>query len=267
MMPFRYSGGSDGSIAINRASVKVSVVDSYVYMNNAKTNWFAALDVTDFNMGRGYVKGFDRYISDEMRQFFQNPPGQDHYEFLGYIATHVADAIIVDIGSHQGTSAVALSVNPKNIVYSFDVENRRTNPEVPFNVQFVVLDLLPMQGEEYDTDPKLIQYWELLEKASVVCIDVNPHDGIKEPQFMQLLKDCGFKGVSIWDDIRLNDPMKAFWNGIDLPKADFTGWGHWSGTGIVYHATDYCTSTEPVWNPVQARGETKQALYKRSGSL
>jgi hypothetical protein len=72
-------------------------------------------------------------------------------------------------------------------------------------------------------------------------LDIDPHDGTTETQFLDALHTNGFRGIILCDDIKLNDGMKEFWDGIPshLKKVDLTAWGHWSGTGAVIYDPSY----------------------------
>lgn len=48
-------------------------------------------------------------------------PGINHYYFLSYISKKINNSLIVELGTYAGTSALALSVNPTNIVETYDL--------------------------------------------------------------------------------------------------------------------------------------------------
>jgi hypothetical protein len=49
-----------------------------------------------------------------------------------------------------------------------------------------------------------------------------------------MVKQLGYKGYLLLDDIFLNKEMVEFWNLIELDKQDLTNLGHVTGTGVVY---------------------------------
>jgi predicted O-methyltransferase YrrM len=70
-------------------------------------------------------------------EFFQKP-GKEHYRFLSYISTLFNNTTIIDIGSHRGSSALALSYNSTNTIHSFDIVSNVVNEKLKAveNIQF-----------------------------------------------------------------------------------------------------------------------------------
>lgn len=50
--------------------------------------------------------------------------GKEHYKLLSYFSMQFNGATIIDIGTHRGSSALALSYNPTNTVYTFDIMDK-----------------------------------------------------------------------------------------------------------------------------------------------
>ena len=46
---------------------------------------------------------------------------EHYYAILAHLSTYFNDSIIVDLGTHRGGSAAALSYNKSNKVYAFDI--------------------------------------------------------------------------------------------------------------------------------------------------
>lgn len=141
----------------------------------------------------------------------------DHYTLLAFLSSKINNSVIYDIGTYRGMSAIALSVNKTNKIVSYDIANF-LEIAVPPNIEFKI-------GNCYD-DPDMAN-------SPLILLDVDPHDGIFEPQFVSWLKENNFKGWLLLDDIHLNPAMEKFWNDIDLEKYDLTDVGHYSGTGLV----------------------------------
>ena len=60
--------------------------------------------------------------------FFFEDAGKEHYRLLSYISSLYEDSILIDIGTYQGFSALALGYNQSNKVLSYDiVENESVN--------------------------------------------------------------------------------------------------------------------------------------------
>ena len=62
---------------------------------------------------------------------FYGPPGEQHYRLLGELASKFNNSIIIDIGTHRGSSALALSSNPTNTIHSFDITSKVEPYEIP----------------------------------------------------------------------------------------------------------------------------------------
>ena len=124
---------------------------------------------------------------------------------------------VLEIGTRTGESAIAMKIgNPSIKLTTCDLEDN-------FN-KFEDIDFRKING---------LDLIEEFKDAPFIFIDVDPHDGVQERVMIQKLKDVGFKGVLMLDDIRLNQEMFHFWNEINLPKIDVSLAGHYSGTGIV----------------------------------
>lgn len=162
----------------------------------------------------------------DFRNFFLSDPGQEHYKLLALIASQIPSGhTISDVGMYRGSSALALSFNENIKVVTYDIENvipqdalsifARSNVEVKL-----------MRGQD---DIAAIC------KSDVVVLDIDPHDGPSETEFVNLLIENNFRGLLVCDDIHINEGMRTFWNTIPshLKKVDVTQYGHWSGTGIV----------------------------------
>lgn len=157
-----------------------------------------------------------QYIkTDELAKLFYAE--KEHYTLLTSVSTQYNNTTLYDIGTYRGLSALALSSNPTNKVISYDI-GYYVEIDRPSNVEFRI-------GDCYN-DANLLQ-------APLIVVDVDPHDGIFETQFVKYLTDKGYVGTVIFDDIHLNKGMSDFWNSITQEKNDFTSVGHWSGTGVV----------------------------------
>lgn len=182
---------------------------------------------------------------------FMKPAGQQHYRLLAWLSTQYNGANIFDIGTWHGSSAVALSYSSNNVVYSYDIAAQRSNTKTPFNVAFQIQDLLELERyaktdfgdmssidkERYFPDMRTYRY---LQYSPLVLVDVHnsagEHDGVLEQKFYDLLTLINFRGIAVFDDITLNDKMRAFASRIELPWQNVTHIGHGdfdAGTGII----------------------------------
>jgi hypothetical protein len=160
---------------------------------------------------------------DTKTEFF-GQPGTQHYRLLSYLSTLVNDSVIIDIGTHRGSSALALSYNPTNKIMSYDILDKVTNinirnkPNITFNIENIF--------DHFD---------EKLLSSPLIFLDIDPHEGHLEYKLYQFLKNNNYQGILICDDIWQFEEMRNnFWYLIeDQYKFDITEQGHFSGTGIV----------------------------------
>lgn len=151
-------------------------------------------------------------------QWFFEPAGTEHYRLLAFISSNYSGALILDIGTNTGSSALALSKGSSNHVISYDIEDCREGHGVGERIEHKI-------GLATDDIANI-------QNASVIFLDTK-HDGTFEDEFRNKLIELNWKGVLLLDDIYLNPEMKAFWDSITQEKIDLTKVGHWSGTGAV----------------------------------
>jgi hypothetical protein len=182
------------------------------------------------------VANFDQYyeniLTDEthhQKSEFFDKCGKQHYRLLAYLSTLFNDQVIIDIGTHRGSSSLALSYNPTNTIHSFDIVDKKTNDiitKLP-NVQFHLHDLF---------DATSRQSWHsTIMSSAFIFLDVDPHNGTMEYEFCTYLKDNNYKGFVVCDDIWYFKEMRDnFWYKFDYKyRYDYSNLGHWSGTGIL----------------------------------
>ncbi len=153
----------------------------------------------------------------------------EHYRLLIYLAHQIENGVLYDVGTLRGASAIALASNPSNDVVSWDIDEslrkkaKYAYPSPPGmgNIEFRIKSIFDEPAWIYDI-------------ADIICLDVAPHDGIKERQFMAILEQSNFEGLLICDDIRNRrfPEMSKWWDEIDRPKK-IIPYAHCSGTGIV----------------------------------
>lgn len=171
------------------------------------------------NMDLSYYESMSSNIGVPVNWYF-GKAGEEHYRLLMKISTLFNGATLFDIGTYQGSSAIALSHSDKNFVMSYDVKlDPIVNNIKKNNLNFQATDVLSTN-------------MEALKHAPFVMLDTY-HDGSYENRFYFMLKQNGFKGILLLDDIYLNDAMRNFWDMISEPKHDISHIGHHSGTGIV----------------------------------
>ena len=155
----------------------------------------------------------------QSRGFFLLNPGQEHYPLLAHISTLYNNALLYDIGTYRGCSALALSYNKSNTIKSFDTGNFIEMKNTPNNIEWIVGNFMEQPIEEIHSSP-------------FIMLDID-HSGKTEKEILDFLVDNNWHGHLLLDDIHLNNEMKDFWSNITLEKYDITHIGHWSGTGLV----------------------------------
>ena len=158
--------------------------------------------------------------------------GREHYRLLSHIAASMAEGkdelVVADVGTYKGFSAIALaSGGPRVRVTSYDIVD--CLPAEPTSSAKTVSNVT-CRLQNCLEDPRALAD---IARSDLVCLDIDPHDGVKERHFVNLLATAGFRGVLFCDDIHLGDGMTRFWMSITQQKYDVTAAAHWSGSGIV----------------------------------
>jgi predicted O-methyltransferase YrrM len=159
-------------------------------------------------------------------QYFTDVAGKEHYRLLAYLSDAIYEYSkkpFIDIGTYLGYSALALSKHPSSTIITYDIID--CIPDIGYTMKSV--DRI----EHRITD--CLNEMDTLLNSDLICLDVDPHDGIQEREIFNALKDAGYKGLLIVDDIFINKGMTSFWNNVDLLKYDVSKYGHFSGTGLV----------------------------------
>ena len=147
--------------------------------------------------------------------------GQSEYRLYAYLSTFFHNSTILDIGTRTGGSALALSYNPTNKVISYDLIEQGAGSINRDNITWKIMNFMEDDTLDWDNIP-------------IVMIDVDPHDGSQERVMMDWLRDKGWKGILIHDDIGPDWPdIQLMWDEIPEEKFDVTEIAHMSGTGIV----------------------------------
>ncbi len=183
------------------------------------------IDSINFDIFKNIINKQDEF--DTINEFF-NTPGKQHYRLLSYLSTLYNNSIIIDIGTHRGSSATALSYNKTNKIYTFDILDKINNDNIKniSNIYFCYDKLFEETGQE--------KWKETILKAPFIFLDVDPHNGKMEWDFYQFLKKINYRGFIVCDDIWYFKEMRnEFWYKIPYEERyDLTEFGHFSGTGI-----------------------------------
>ena len=178
--------------------------------------------------------------------------GVDHEHYhaiLAHLSTYFNDSIIVDLGTHRGGSAAALSYNKSNKVYTFDITPTKEAVELfkedeYKNITYIIGNCIennwfgqPLGPFSEKPSEPLKSEKEIFLSSELIFLDIDPHDGVQEPQVLDFLITNNWKGVMVCDDIgHQHPPMHDWWNSIELPTYTVRnkyGSHGGQGTGII----------------------------------
>jgi len=164
------------------------------------------------------------------KNYYENFSGLNEYRLYSYLSTFFNGITILDIGTLDGRSAIALSHNETNNVISYDIVNHINDDTHPIyskpNIKFNIKNVLDDLNEDF------------IKNVKIVMIDIDHYETI-ETIIINRLKQLKFSGIIILDDItnhpdpEMNICMNRLWDNIQGDKYDFTKYGHFSGTGII----------------------------------
>lgn len=164
---------------------------------------------------------FERYRSTAPNLFWD----KEHYKLLTYLTYKFNNIKIIDAGTCTGHSCLALAQNKTNSIFTYDINPfNDTSIKSMDNVSFFQKDILK-------------EDISILLDTAIILLDIDPHDGIQERRFTDLLSSIGYKGILICDDIFLNKGMKDWWNSLSN-TLDLTDIGHGTGTGLVNYSNE-----------------------------
>ena len=152
----------------------------------------------------------------ELQGYIDGMPGQEHYRLLCLLSTWFDNTVLYELGTYKGGSSLCLAYNKSNRVITYDVDYQLT-VEKQSNIEYRLGD--------YRNDKSLLD-------SPLIFVDTT-HDGQFEWDCYNYLINNNYRGLTIWDDIHLNDEMKSFWNKVTHEKHDLSKFGHWSGTGAI----------------------------------
>ncbi len=160
-------------------------------------------------------------------------PGE-HYRLLAALARVRQPALIIEIGTYLGASALALleATNSNTRIITYDVVPwRRLEGTLLEESDFVDGRLEQRIGDLADTS-----FWasqsEVIARADLLFVD-GPKDGVFEPHVVPKICDLRRtrEALLVLDDIHYPE-MLSTWGSVPPPRMDLTSFGHWSGTGL-----------------------------------
>ena len=180
-------------------------------------------------------------LATSPNEYFQSR----YYVILAHLSTYFSESVLIDLGTHTGESAAALSYNKSNIVYTYDIEHQAAaaqRVEEEKNIRYIIGDCINDDWSGYagfpGVEPKTDK--EIFLSSELIFLDVDPHDGKKERKVLEFLLSNNWAGVMVCDDIGMglepgkenaHPAMRDWWQSISLPKYNISSNHYASGTG------------------------------------
>ena len=174
---------------------------------------------------------------------------EHYYAILVHLSTYFTDSVIVDLGTNRGGSAAALSYNRSNEVYTFDIainDEAISLFEQYENITYLIGNCIEnnWHGQPQINPPglrirPLKSEKEIFLSSELIFLDIDPHDGVQEPQVLDFLITNDWKGIMVCDDIgghsnNFHPRMRDWWNSIELATYNIVNkYASDTGTGII----------------------------------
>lgn len=173
---------------------------------------------------------FNKIYPTEISEFFADI-GVEHHRLIAYLSTFFNDGIIIDVATELGQNALALSYNPTNTVYTFDVKGKLTEEQKEYKWKSRKIEF----NEANLWNANVRKEWkDKILSSQLIFVDIDPHDGYLEYELYSWLKRNKYNGIVLYDDINFPGMQMNFWNKIpDSDKQNITHLGHYSGTGLI----------------------------------
>jgi predicted O-methyltransferase YrrM len=161
-------------------------------------------------------------------------PGE-HYKLLAGLVMAHKPKRIVEIGTFQGLSALAMkrSAPAGCELITVDIIPWNEIPDTAFlSSDFHRTGLRQIVGD-LSNHEFFSTFAETLTGCDLLFVDA-PKNVVFETTLLRCLATIRLPSTAlvVFDDIRLWD-MVGIWRGIRRPKLDLTSFGHWSGTGLI----------------------------------
>jgi len=160
-------------------------------------------------------------------------PGE-HYRLLAGLVRKLKPRCVVEIGTAEGMSALALKKNlsPAGNVVTFDIIPWRNYSNSCLEERDFDDGRLAQIVDDLGNPDVVERHRDLLQSTDLFFIDA-AKDGVLERKLIRNLERLHFNGdpLVVFDDIRVWN-MLAIWHELRWPKLDLTSFGHWSGTGL-----------------------------------
>jgi D-inositol-3-phosphate glycosyltransferase len=161
-------------------------------------------------------------------------PGE-HYKLLAGLMLSLKPAVVVEIGTSMGLSALAMKkyLPAESKILTFDIRDWKADPDYVLRKEDFADGRLVQFLDDLSQPDVFLKYGDILKTADFIFLDASK-DGVTEKKFLENFQRVPFRDgmLILLDDIRLWNMLKI-WRDISMPKLDITSFGHWSGTGIV----------------------------------
>jgi hypothetical protein len=140
-------------------------------------------DINNLNFNENF-----KNIINETDDEFYSVPGKEHYKLLSYFSTLFNNSNIINICTNKGYSDLALSYNKSNTIYTID-----------------------------DISKLNIDNWkEIILSSPFIFLDLVSTNGVMEYEFINYIKEIGYSGFIICDDIYyFKEVRNNFWYKIE----------------------------------------------------
>ncbi len=194
------------------------------------------------NLGLRAVKAAQDIDLSDVSARIEKPPlypdvwPGEHYKLLAGLVQTMQPKCIVEIGTAEGMSVLALKkfLPASSKVVTFDIVPWTQYSDSVLRAEDFADGRMTQKVADL-TDVNVVgQQAGLLREADIVFMDA-AKDGRMESVFMDNFTNVGLKenALFVFDDIRLIQ-MVPLWRQLVFPKMDFTSFGHWSGTGLAF---------------------------------
>lgn len=211
--PTRYETKKEDNVIEDYKNYSYPMTDREVLDKILKINNYT-LDSIDLLSKNPFINQMTTFAT-----LFNLKSGNEHYRLLSYISYLFSNEILVDIGTNNGCSSIALSQNEFNNVMTYDY------------TYFEEIELIERKNIIFNLK-NILDDLEIFTKTRFIFLDAN-QDGNLEKKIYQRLIDTNFRGFLVVDDIFLNGEMKSFWYSVEKEKYDLTIKGHNVGTGLI----------------------------------
>jgi predicted O-methyltransferase YrrM len=160
-------------------------------------------------------------------------PGE-HYRLLAAFVQILRPRVIVEIGTGEGLSALAMLkyLSQDSQLITFDIVPWEEYPRHCLSARDFADGRLHQVVADLAQESAFAEHQKVLQNADLVFVDA-AKDGLFERRLLARLEGLSFSKACLFalDDIRLWN-MLSVWRNLSWPKLDLTSFGHWCGTGI-----------------------------------